>query len=54
MTKYWNIIAGCCAGASESKGSRDGIYMGTKIFAHFSTCKKDLLQATHTYKEEFS
>lgn len=35
-TNYQNIIGGCSAGASESEGSGNGFYTGTKSFAHFS------------------
>lgn len=36
MTNYQNIIGGCFAGASESEGSGNGFYTGTKLFVHFS------------------
>lgn len=36
MTNYQNIIGGCLAGASESRGSGNGFYTGTKFFPHLS------------------
>lgn len=40
ITNYQNIIGGCSAEASESKGSGDGIYTWTKIFVHFQSVRK--------------